>query len=261
MNKQDIIKELEKVENQQNVENFASYCIRLKLEKKPRTNDVKNPWMQKKTAQDMAKLYLRVENEGLVFDGKHVTLNSRGISYDYVAYKNKMLIAYPETKMNFSAVFAEDDFSFETTDGRVSYKHTLSNPFSRDETRIIGAYCVIKNRRGEFLTTLDKAEIHKHRAVAQTDSIWKQWFIEMVYKTVIKKSCKYHFDDIFQKMEEEDQAQFDLSNPVDVDIAVKQDVEACLTQEELKAMYNKYKGNAAALKLITNRFQNINEAV
>lgn len=261
MNKQDIIDALKKVDNQQHVENFASYCVRLKLEKDRENKALKNPWMQNKTAQDMAKLYLRVENEGLVFDGKHVTLNSRGIAFDYVAYKNKMLIAYPETKMNFSAVFAGDEFSFQTQDGKVSYTHTLHNPFARDESNIIGAYCVVRNRRGEFLTTMDKQEIQKHRAVAMTDSIWKKWFVEMVYKTVIKKSCKYHFDDIFQEMENTDQAQFDLSNPVDIDIKIKQEVEECLTQEELKTMYDKYKGNAAALKLITNRFKFINEVV
>jgi hypothetical protein len=47
--------------NQEEVENYASYCIRLFMEDK-------NVFMKKKTSEDMAKLYKRVANQGLVFD-------------------------------------------------------------------------------------------------------------------------------------------------------------------------------------------------
>lgn len=258
MNKQDIINLLAEHENKEHVEQFAAYCIRLKLEKDKKKGGLKNPWMQKKTAEDMVALFKRVNDEGLVFDGKHVTLGNRGISYDYVAYKNKMLLAYPETELNFNAVFEGDDFSFEVVDGRVAYHHSLNSPFNKDLSKVIGAYCVIKNKRGHFLVTLDAEEIRKHRAVAQTDSIWKAWFLEMVYKTVIKKACKYHFNDIYERLDNDDNAAgYDLENPVDIDISIKEDVEEQSTLHGLQFLMKKYAGNAAAMQLIAKREQEL----
>jgi hypothetical protein len=190
---------------------FASYCQRLLIEKKP-DGKQKNPFMNTKTAEALSKLFKRVTSEGIPFDGRHVTLISRGISYDYVAYKNKMFLAYPESMIDMDVVKDGDTFTASKESGKVIYSHTIADAMKNaDDKSITGAYCVIKNKRGEFMTTLSKEDIAKHRKVAQTDAIWKSWFKEMVLKTVLKKACKYHFEDIFEGMNEIDNEGIDLS--------------------------------------------------
>lgn len=194
----------------ENIDAFASYCLRQLLEKDKKTGKDKNPFMKTKTAIALSNLFRRVGAEGLVFDGKHISLQNIGISYDYVAYKNKMLTAYPESKIDMSVVNEGDETKFSKDNGKIVYTHNVGDPFD-DKKDIIGAYCIIKNSRGEFLTTLNKEDIAKHRKVAKTDYIWSAWFKEMVLKTVLKKACKYHFDDIFEGMNEIDNETIDLS--------------------------------------------------
>ena len=218
------------------VENFASYCIRLLLAKK-KDGSLQNPWIQKKTEEQMVTLYKRVAKDGLVFDGTHITLQSTGISYDYVAYKNKMFLAYPESTIDLNLVYEGDDFKVAKESGNVIYSHNIVEPFNQSEKNIKGGYCVIKNKRGEFLTLLSKADIDKHRKVAKTDYIWRQWFAEMATKTVIKKACKLHFSDIFQNIEKNDNENYELENPLELDLKLKQEIDKLKTIEELKEYY------------------------
>jgi len=189
---------------EEDVEKFAGYCVKL-------SKDEKSKFINSKSAKDLASLFRRVQSEGIPFDGVHVTLQSTGISYDYVAYKNKMYLAYPETKFDVGIVFKGDSFNFEKTDWSVVYQHTISNPFGQKDIDIIGAYAVVRNSRGEFLTTLSAEDIAKHRKVAKTDFIWKAWFQEMCLKTITKKACKLHYGDVYRKIEEMDNEQYDLS--------------------------------------------------
>jgi hypothetical protein len=198
-------------ENPVNVERFAAYCQRLLVEV-DREGKKKNPWMAQKTADVLAALFKRVQAEGLPFDGKHVTLQSTGVQFDYVAYKNKMLLAYPETTFDLNVVREGDTFSFEQSNGKVTYSHKLADAFANKE--IVGAYCVIRNSRGEFLTTLSRKEIDKHRAAAKTKNVWDMWFTEMATKTVLKKATKYHFDDVFEAINEVDNEGIDLTQVV-----------------------------------------------
>jgi len=199
--KDQILAEL-KGEKQVDAEKFAAYCQRIRMET-DKEGKLKYPFMQHKAAKELAGLFRRVKAEGLVFDGKHITLQSTGVTYDYVAYKNKMLVVYPESKIDLGVVKEGDEFAFTKDDGKVTYHHNITDPFN-EKRQIIGAYFVVKNNRGEFLTLLNKQEIEKHRKAAKTDSIWSAWFTEMVLKTVAKKGCKYHFDDIFEGMNEMD---------------------------------------------------------
>ena len=236
MDKQGIINLL-KDYPQEEVEKFASYCLRLFL-------DEKNTWMKKRTIQDMATLYKRVAKDGLVFDGVHITLQSTGISYDYIAYKNKMFLSYPESTVDVGLVYEEDAFEFKKESGKVFYTHSIGNPFGQNELKMKGGYCIIKNKRGEFITLLSKEDIDKHRKVAKTDQIWRQWFIEMALKTIIKKACKQHFSDIYQNIETIDNDNYDLDNPLDIELKYKQEIEAITTIEDLAeyAMSNTGKG-------------------
>jgi len=199
----------------------------------------------------------------LIFDGVHITLQSTGVSYDYIAYKNKMLLAYPETIIDVSLVYTKDEFVFEKKSGVVSYVHKIGDPFGQTETDIIGGYCVIKNKRGDFLTLLNKADIERHRKVARTDYIWKSWFAEMALKTVIKKACKQHFADIFQNIETIDNEGSDVEL-VEIDIDVKEAVNKITTKEDLTKYYMDHKkdhpeNTASFHGLITQRLNKINE--
>ena len=256
MNKKKII-DLLKDHNEEEVANFASYIVRLKLET-DKTGKRKNYWIQNKTEEQMAELYKRVANDGLVFDGVHITLQSTGISYDYIAYKNKMFLAYPESTIDVSLVHDGDDFMFRKVNGQVEYTHNISSPFNKGE--LVGAYCIIKNKRGEFITLLNKDDIDKHRKVAKTDYIWRQWFDEMALKTVIKKACKQHFSDIFQEIEKKDNENFNLENPLDLDLKVKQEIDAIDNLKDLQEYYKKNKGKGKEIeKYITIKKNQLNE--
>lgn len=202
MNKKEIIELLQEY-NSEDVEKFAAYCVRI-------FKEPKNTFMQTKKASDMALLFKRVANEWLIFDWVHITLQSTGISYDYVAFKNKMLLAYPESLIDVQLVSNKDEIQFSKESWKVNYTHKLWSPFEIKDEDIIWAYCVIKNKRWEFLTTINSDEIQKHKKAAKTSYIWNAWFKEMVMKTIIKKSCKTHFNDVYDKILEEDDKQNDI---------------------------------------------------
>lgn len=193
----------------ENVERFANYCVRLLVEKK-RDKILKNPWMQKQSVENLDQYFRRVHNEGLIFDGEDVTLTQQGINYNYQAWKRKMMLTYPETIIDLQLMYEGDDFSFKKESGKVIYSHVLKSPFNHQDDDIIGGYIVIKNRRGEFLNTLSRAEIDKRRKVAKTDAIWKAWFKEMCLKTLARNGFSFHFKDEFQGMIKDDNELHDL---------------------------------------------------
>lgn len=188
---------------------YADYCQKL-------ANDPKNTWATNKPDTEYAKGFKFIDSQGLVFDGKHITWQSTGISFDYIAYKNKMLLAYPESKIDVQVVLKDDMFTVSKESGKVIYEHKITNPFADPDKNINGAYCVIKNNRGEFLTTVSKEEIEKHKKSAKTQYIWNAWFKEMVLKTVIKKACKMHFDDVYESMIDLDNENEDIDTATDL---------------------------------------------
>lgn len=203
------IKEQLKDYNQNAVELYCNYIETLKTEK-GKDGKFKNWWATQKPDEWFVDCFKKVESVGLPFDGKHICLQNTGVSYDYVAYKNKMLLAYPESLLDVGLVYNGDEFSVDKKSGKVEYMHKIANPFGHKDDDIVGGYMVVKNKRGEFFTSLSLDEIQKCRAVAKTDTIWKQWFSDMCLKTVIKKAVKLHFDDVFKEMEEEDNKNYDL---------------------------------------------------
>jgi hypothetical protein len=210
-------------ENQ--VNNYIAYLQQLAAEK-DKQGKLKNAWVNQRPDDFLIRIFKVVADDGLVFDGDDITLQSTGVSYNYQAFKNKMLLAYPESIIDVSLVYQDDTFQFQKQSGKVQYTHTIGNPFSREEKDIVGAYCVIKNHRGEFLTLLSKKDIDKHRKVAKTDYIWRSWFAEMALKTIMKKACKQHFKDVFSNIEAMDNQNYDLEkieepNPNEIIIGQK----------------------------------------
>ena len=203
------IKEQLKNFDKNTVDLYIKYVTNLKTEK-AKDGTFKNYWATKKDDEFYVDCFKKIEATGLHFDGKHISIQSNGVSYDYVAYKNKMLLAYPESLLDVALVYNGDEFAVDKKSGKVEYLHKIANPFGHKDDDIIGGYMVVKNKRGEFFTSLSLDEIQKCRAVAKTDTIWKQWFSDMCLKTVIKKAVKLHFDDVFKEMEEEDNKNYDL---------------------------------------------------
>lgn len=238
--KQAIAKLLKDEKNQDEVSVFGAYV--LEEQQNPKAH-----WFKNYTPEQFSEMFLKVKNEGLFFDGKHITLQSTGITYDYVAYKNKMLLAYPETEIDLGVVVHGDSFTIGKENGKIKYKHTVADAFNTpNENNITGAYCVIKNKRGEFETRLSKEELVKHKNSAKTKFIWDKWYKEMVLKTVIKKATKYHFDDMFESMNDEDNKSIDLEPPTasveDIEKA-KIQLQECETLDDLKKVYSTIQKN------------------
>jgi len=232
---------------EQDVKNFIEYIGKLQ-------NDPKQSFIREIGESRLAHYFKKVFDEGLKLDGKHVTINSLGLSYDYIAYKNKMLIAYPESKVDVQLVYTGDKFTVSKDSGMVTYKHDIASPFEQKDTDIVGAYCVIKNKRGEFITTMSKDDLAKHRQIAKTSYIWDKWKKEMCLKTVIKKACKQHFADIYEAVEEDDNVNYDLEKAVDVSGEHIEAVSAINTIDDLREYYIKHKGSGKDLdKLIQQR--------
>lgn len=243
--------------DQDKVKIYTDYLTRL-LNAKNKDGTPKNPWMKYKTDDELISFFKKVFLDGLDFDGIYITLQSTGVSYDYIAFKNKMYLIYPESLIDVALVYKDDTFRFEKQSGKVIYTHNLNNPFNQEQTDIIGGYCVIKNKRGEFITLLSKDNIEKHRKVAKTDTIWKAWFHEMCFKTLIKKACKQHFADIFQNIETIDNENIDLELPLDVNSETKAEIEKIEAVEPLEKYYLENKGKNAGvlegfIKLLTKR--------
>ena len=246
------LKDYDKVQ----VKVFADYCQYL-LTAIDRSGKLKYPWMSKRKDDYLISCFKKVAADGLVFDGENITLLNTGISYNYQAYKNKMLLTYPASIIDLDLVYSTDVFEFEKHSGKVIYTHNIVNPFNRTDENVIGGYCVIKNKRGEFLTLLSKADIDKHRKVAKTDMIWKSWFVEMAKKTVIKKACKQHFNDIYQNITNLDNENSDIENPLDISLSVKNEIENTNSVEELKKYFNgnkeKHKADAKGFNYLVNK--------
>ena len=224
------------------VDNYINYITKAKEEKYfswANKGKKKNPFMWFMKDSDHIDNFKKVANQWLVFDWKHITLQSTWISFDYIALKNKMLLAYPESLIDLQLVYEWDEIDFWKESWKIAYNHKIANPFTRNEKDIIWWYCVIKNKRWEFLTTLTKQEIEKHRKVAKTDFIWKAWFAEMTQKTVIKKAVKIHFDDVYSEIIEMDNQENNLENPIDIKLSWKQEIDWIDEVEDLKKYWEK----------------------
>lgn len=256
------ILELLKDQDQQHAKNFANYIVDLYKEVDGRNKPV-NYYLHSQSEEDMADAFNQVAKEGLVFDGKHIKMTRSGVSWDYVAYKNKMLAVYPESKIDIELVFEGDKFSYEKKDGKITYELKVKNPFEdKKDEKVVGGFCIIKNQRGEFITRITADDMKKHRALAIDSHYWKNWFQEMCKKTVIKKACKEHFEDVFEGVNEMDNENYDVSNPVNLDTKWKTEIDEITNLKDLAVYYKKGEGSGADfIGYITKRKKQIKEEI
>lgn len=214
------------------VEQYARYVIKLQTEKK-KEGGAKNPWANYKKLDDWVAYFEKVAATGFFIDGENITIGSNGISLNYQAYKNLVIKKYPEAVFDMQLVKEGEEFTFSKENGKVIYKHTLNNPFS--DSKIIGGYCIIKMRSGEFIELLSLKDLEQIRRTAKTDYIWKQWTSEMYLKTIIKRACKRHFKDAVERLDNMDNENYQLSREENeqLDEETEGKINKCTTNKEL----------------------------
>lgn len=161
---------------------------------------------------DLLKLYIKYINVGIVLDGVNAVLAGfNKVFITWVGYKNKVISVYPESEFDTQLVRENDTINFAKESGSVVYTHSIADPFSSNKG-IIGAYCVIKNKRGEFLETLGADDFAKMKQTAQISSTWDKWESEFWLKSVIKRACKRHFNDVVEEIDKIDNEDYTLED-------------------------------------------------
>lgn len=240
---------------------FVAYLKMLETDK-DKDGKLTNWWFPKISEDEFVNTFVSVEKEGVHLDGDTVTLGYRKkllISYNYQAYKNRVISHYPESTFDTGLVYDNDDFSFYKESGKVVYNHKIGNPFALDK-KVIGAYCIIKNKRGEFLETINMKDIGQMKNAATTKNIWDLWESEMIKKSVIKRACKTHFKDITESIDKVDNENYDLEN-VTVDSLLQKEVEEATTFNQLSKLFNdnmnKVKEKVAFTNILAGRKQEL----
>jgi hypothetical protein len=243
MNYENIKKELSKIHPDAKVNRYVNYLMFLEVET-DKNKKIVNWWFNDVKEHQFIDVYIKVAIDGLSIDGETITLQYRKkliISYNYQAYKNKVLLIYPESIFDMQLVHKGDSFSFRKESGKVIYSHEIKEPFKRDK-EIIGTYCIVKNSRGEVLETLEMEEVAKMKNTSKMKGIWDAWFGEMVLKSVIKRACKRHFRDITTNMDNLDNEGYEPEN-VTIDSLIQTKISEVKTFDELGTLYHKEEGN------------------
>lgn len=158
------------------------------------------------TSNSDAELYtlaIKYHNLGLVIDGINVVITGHNMAMvTYHGYKNKVLQSYPEASFDVQLVRENDMVKFAKESGNVVYSHEIADPFGN--TKIVGAYCVITTKRGEFLETLNESDFGKMRSGSKMATLWNTWESEFWLKSVLKRACKRHFNDIVADIDKVD---------------------------------------------------------
>lgn len=171
-------------------------------------------------SDQLLKLYIKYINVGIVLDGVNAVITAyERVFITWVGYKNKVLSVYPESEFDVQLVRDGDMFQVAKQSGKVVYTHDISDPFSSNKG-IIGAYCIIKNKRGEALETLGLDDYDKMKQSAMMKSTWDKWASEFWLKSVIKRACKRHFNDIVEEIDKLDNQ--DYQNDEDNSVSERQ---------------------------------------
>lgn len=154
--------------------------------------------------EDMVKIFIKYDNIGIAIDGINAAITAYNrVFISWIGYKNKVLSVYPEAEFDVQLVREDDTISFAKESGSVIYTHSLGSPFASNKG-IVGAYCVIKTKRGEALETLGKDDFEKMKSGSKLQASWDKWESEFWLKSVIKRACKRHFNDIVADIERVD---------------------------------------------------------
>lgn len=170
-------------------------------------------------------LLKKAKQVGIDLDGVNAIIAGGNMfMITYHGFKNKVLETYPESQIDIGLVREGDDFKLSKESGSVMYSHSVGDPFSNN--KIIGAYAVFKNKRGEFIETLNSEDFGKMKSSSRNTSTWDKWESEFWLKSVIKRACKRHFYDIVNEIDNIDNDQYGLKDESATDQEKKAILEA-----------------------------------
>jgi len=150
---------------------------------------------------------------GLVIDGINVVITGRGMALPtFHGYKNKVKQIYPDATFDVQLVREDDSFVVAKESGQIVYSHQIGSPFENKEIK--GAYCVIKFGGNEYLETLNSRDYNEMKNASKNPSTWDKWPSEFWLKSVIKRACKRHFNDITIELDKVDNEMFGLAERV-----------------------------------------------
>lgn len=188
-------------QSQRDLIETAILYVKKKIAEKDYDGKAKNNYDPAFILQTIAEC---VDN-GFALDGvNYVLTGNRMYMPTYKAFKNKIYMVYPETVIDLQLIREGDTYNFAKESGSVVYSHEVADPFEDNERKIKGAYCVIKNSRGEFLETLNLRDYKLMQESSKNPKLWDKWESEFWLKSVIKRACKRHFNDITKAIEEKD---------------------------------------------------------
>lgn len=165
----------------------------------------KKKQVSKNTIDQLYTMIFKFWNMGLAVDGVNVVITGKGMAMvTFNGYKNKVLATYPETEFDIQLVRDGDTFNVSKESGSVVYSHQINDPFDQESKPIIGAYVVFKNKRGEFIETLSRADFEKMKKASKQTWLWGEWESEFFLKSVIKRACKRHFYDVVEEIDKFD---------------------------------------------------------
>lgn len=194
------------------VDRYINYLEILKNEKN-KSGYLANSWFAKESDENLIAIFKKLASKELYIDGDKILLRHKGgkliVLIGYQIYKNELLRKYPKAIIDLQIVRKDDEFHFKKENSKIFYTHNIKSAFS--ETEIIGAYCVIKCCRGEFLTIMSRDELDKIRSKASFDDIWREWLKQMCLKSILRRACKWHFYDITSHLDVLDNDSFDMS--------------------------------------------------
>ena len=195
------------------------------------------------TTQELIDIGVRWDRLGLPVDGTNVMITGKAMAMITAnGYKNKVLQLYPGTVWDQQLVRKGDVFTISKQDGKISYSHVISDPFGSQP--IVGAYVLIKNKRGEFFESLNPEDYQKMRGQSKQMALWDKWSSEFWNKSVVKRACKRHFNDDFEEIEAYDNQHYGIDENAKpqqepdemVEMAVKQ-LESQTDVGELKRVF------------------------
>lgn len=188
---------------------YVDQCIRTK-------DKQGNSVMDRNSAQSVYSLYAKFHNLGVALDGVNAVITGTNmVMVTAHGYKNKVIATYPESTFDTQLVKQGDAFSLAKESGSVVYTHTFGDPFANNKDgKIIGAYAVIKNSRGEFIETLNEDDYNNMKKGSRQTSLWDLWASEFWLKSVMKRACKRAFYDIVADVDQQDNTDFGIDEEI-----------------------------------------------
>lgn len=220
---------------EKDVERFLSY---VSAERRAEANkDANKRPVTGNTADELADIALKFYGLGLVVDGINVVVTGKRMAMvTYHGYKNKVLQVYPESAFDIQLVREGDTFNVAKESGAVEYSHQINDPFGNKA--IVGAYCVIKNKRGEYLELLNSHDYEEMKSASKQSFLWNKWPSEFWLKSVIKRACKRHFNDITAEIDKVDNEDYGLQEDGEAHVLEDEEISGSIAKaKDRQALY------------------------